>query len=313
MTGYRLGRIFGIEVHIHGSWLVIGALVLWTLAANALPADYPEIGGGLRLLMAVIITTGFFVSLLAHELAHSVVAMARGIPVRRITFFLFGGMAQTSADSRSAGEEFLIAIAGPVMSFMLGGLFFALWLLGAGGAAPSGGAGGGWSPIVVGSAAYLAVLNLILGAFNLLPGFPMDGGRVLRAIIWKVTGDVTRATQWASRVGAGMAVVLMGYGLWEILNGQFISGVWMILIGMFIRNAARASYRHHLVTRMQDMAQRVWEGHRHRYPEGHRGEPPSGPAAAEGQASRRDQPQQPGGHTGWPPTGRDVTGLSGDG
>lgn len=300
MTGYRLGRIFGIEVHVHGSWLVIGALVLWTLAANALPADYPDIGAGLRFLMAVLITLGFFVSLLAHELAHSVVAIARGIPVPRITFFLFGGMAQTSADSRSAGEEFLIAIAGPVMSFLLGGLFFGFWVLGTGDPA---GFGGGWPPAVVGIAAYLTWLNLILGAFNLLPGFPMDGGRVLRAIIWTVTGNVTRATQWASRVGAGMAVLLMGYGLWEVLMGRFISGVWMILIGMFIRNAARASYRHHLVARMQDMAQQAWESHRHQHPEGSRGGPPPGPG----------QTRQPGGRPSWPPTGRDVTGLSGDG
>jgi hypothetical protein len=151
--------------------------------------------------------------------------------------------------------------------------------------------------------AILAWSNLVLGAFNLLPGFPMDGGRVLRAIIWKVTGNVTRATQWASRVGAGMAVLVMGYGVWEILVGQFISGVWMVLIGMFIRNAARTSYRHHLVTRMQAMTQRAWDSHRHEYPEGSRG----GPAAGRGQA------QEPEGRAGWPPRGRDVSGLSGDG
>lgn len=228
--------------------------------------------------------------------------MARGIPVQRITFFLFGGMAQTSTDSRSAGEEFLIAIAGPVMSFLLAGLFYAFWILGEGGD-PSAGLGGGWPTAIVGVAAYLAVLNLVLGAFNLLPGFPMDGGRVLRAVIWKVTGNVTRATQWASRVGAGMAVLLMAYGVWEILAGQLISGVWLILIGMFIRNAARASYRHHLVTRMQDMAQRTWDSHRHQYPQGARGGPGDGPGPA----------REPGGSGGWPPTGRDVSGLSGDG
>jgi Zn-dependent protease len=265
MTGYKLGRIFGIEVHVHGSWLIIGALVLWTLAASALPADYPELAPGLRLVMAVVITILFFVSLLAHELAHSVVAMARGIPVRRITFFLFGGMAQTSTDSRSAGEEFLIAIAGPVMSFLLGGLFFGFWALGA---------NGGWGPLVVGTAGYMTVLNVILGVFNLLPGFPMDGGRVLRAVIWRATGSVTRATRWASRVGVAMAVLLMAYGLWEILIGRFLSGVWLVFIGMFIRNAARASYRHHLISRMQEISEMAWEQHRRDQRVGGAGPPP---------------------------------------
>lgn len=296
MNGYRLGRIFGIDVHIHGSWLVIGGLVLWTLAASALPADYPDLSGAMRLLMAAVITLLFFVSLLAHELAHSVVAMARGIPVHRITFFLFGGMAQTSTDSRSAGEEFLIAIAGPVMSFLLGGLFLALWTLGN---------GASWGPVLVGSAAYLTVLNVILGTFNLLPGFPMDGGRVLRSVIWKVTGDVTRATMWASRVGSLMAMLLMGYGVYEALTGAFISGMWLVLIGMFIRNAARSSYRHHLASRMEDMIRGGWgrPGPFGREPSDHSGETPEGPGSAGGRG-RGSDPVRP---AEWPPPGRDVT------
>lgn len=291
MTGYKLGRIFGIEVHVHGSWLVIGGLVLWTLAVNALPADFPEIGPALRMVMAVVITILFFVSLLAHELAHSVVAMARGIPVHRITFFLFGGMAQTSTDSRSPGEEFLIAIAGPVMSVLLGGLFFAIWLLATG--AGTGQMPGTTAAPLVGTAAYLAVLNLILAVFNLLPGFPMDGGRVLRAAIWKATGNVTRATRWASRVGGWMALALMAYGFYEILTGAFISGVWLIFIAMFIRNAARSSYRHHLMSRVQEVTQQAWQRHRHEHPFG---PGPRSPAAP------RPDPE-------WPPPGRDVTGL----
>lgn len=294
MTGYRLGRILGIEVHVHASWLIIGALVLWTLAATALPADYPQLSAGLRLVMALVITTLFFVSLLAHELAHSVVAMARGIPVHRITFFLFGGMAQTSRDSRSPGEEFLIAIAGPVMSFLLGGLFFALWTLGA---------GAGWGPLVVGSAVYLTVLNVFLGAFNLLPGFPMDGGRVLRSVIWKATGNVTRATLWAARVGSGMAVLLMGFGVYEIITGAIIGGVWLIFIGMFIRNAARSSYRHHLMSRIQDVTEEAWTRSRMGARFGPR---PAGPGGS----------RHPGGPapaaSDWPRPGRDVTPLAED-
>lgn len=281
MNGYRLGRILGIDVYIHGSWLVIGGLVLWTLAVNALPMDYPELSAPARLLMAAIITFLFFASLLAHELGHSVVATARGIPVRRITFFLFGGMAETTRESRSAGEEFVIAIAGPVMSFLLAGLFFGLWMVGA---------DGGWVPMLTGVAGYLTVLNVILGGFNLLPGFPMDGGRVLRAAIWKATGDVTRATRRAAQVGSGMAFLLMAYGMWEILSGAVINGVWLIFIGLFIRNAARTSYRQHLVGRVQAMTEAAWEQHRHERYRSHRPDPPD-----------------------WSPSGRDVTPLSRDG
>jgi Zn-dependent protease len=306
MTGYRLGRIFGIEVHVHGSWLVIGGLVLWTLAAGALPADYPELGGGLRLAMALLITGLFFVSLLAHELAHSVVALARGISVPRITFFLFGGMAQTSSDSRSAGEEFLIAIAGPIMSFLLAGLFYALWIVAN---------GAGWSAFLVGTAAYMTVLNLILGTFNLLPGFPMDGGRVLRAIVWRATGDMTRATLWATRVGSGMAALLMGYGLWEILTGAVIGGAWLVFIGLFIRNAARSSYRHHLMSRMQDVTQQAWTRRRMGVRLGPRSDRDDrgGPTGRDATGDAAGRPTQPDGPSpSWPPSGRDVTSLSED-
>lgn len=244
MGGFRVGRILGIELRLHPSWFVIVLLVLWLLASAALPADFPEVGGAQRLAMALGITVLFFASLLAHELAHSVVAMSRGIPVHRITFFLFGGMAQTSTDSRSPGEEFLIAVAGPIMSFLLAGLFIVLWWV----AAVS-----GWSPALVGTALYIGALNLILGAFNLLPGFPMDGGRILRAVIWAVTADVTRATRWASRVGVVMALLLIGFGLWRAIRGELMAGLWLVLIGLFIRHAARMSYRQHLTARLQDV------------------------------------------------------------
>lgn len=292
MTGLRLGRILGIDVHVHVSWLIIAGLVMWSLMSAALPADFPEVVGSARLGMAAAITLLFFVSLLAHELAHSIVAMARGIPVHRITFFLFGGMAQTSKDSRSPGEEFLIAIAGPLSSLLLAGLFFTLWYL-AGDA--------GWSVLVAGSAGYIGVLNLVLAVFNLLPGFPMDGGRVLRAVIWKATGSVTRATLWASRVGVGMAWLLMAYGLWEAVGGEVMGGVWLVFIAWFIRHAARSSYRQHLMGEMQQMAQQVFEAHPHRRPfEGRAGWPD--------RSTERPVPDHP--HER--PRGRDVTPL-GDG
>ena len=257
MSGFRLGSIYGIDVHVHGSWLIIAGLVMWSLMSAALPADFPGIDGGARVLMAAGITALFFLSLLAHELAHSVVATVRGIPVHRITFFLFGGMAQTSRDSRSPGEEFLIAIAGPVMSFLLAGLFLTVWHLGG---------ARGWSAAMVGGAAYVGVLNLVLGLFNLLPGFPMDGGRVLRAAIWKGTGSVTRATLWASRIGAWMAWLLMVYGVWEMLTGAVMGGIWIILIAWFIRRSAHSSYRQHLLFRLKQMTEGSFGSHGHHSP-----------------------------------------------
>ncbi|MEJ2502139.1 MAG: site-2 protease family protein [Gemmatimonadota bacterium] len=286
MTGVRIGRIFGIDVHVHASWLIIAGLVMWSLLSVALPADFPDVSGVARIAMATGITLLFFLSLLAHELAHSVVAIARGIPVHRITFFLFGGMAQTSRDSRSAREEFLIAIAGPLMSFVLAGLALALWY---------GGTLGGWGSVATGTALYVGVLNLVLGIFNLLPGFPMDGGRVLRAAIWKATGDVTKATRWAARIGAGMAILLMVYGFWRLLVGDVLGGIWMVFIALFVRNAARSSYRQHLMSRMHDMARERWESRYHRHPFG-----PDRPGAP---LSERPGPAGP------PGTGRDVTHL----
>jgi Zn-dependent protease len=256
MTGFRIGRILGIELRVHPSWFVIVALVMWMLAVVALPADFPELGTPVRLAMAGAVTGLFFASLLAHELGHSTVAMARGIPVHRITFFMFGGMAQTSRDSRSPAEEFLIAIAGPLVSFLLAIVGFGVWWVAA---------TNGWGAAVTGSAAYIGALNLILAVFNLLPGFPMDGGRILRSILWAVTGDVTRATHWASRVGEAMALLLVAYGVWRMFQGELVGGLWMVLIALFIRNAARMSYRHHLMGRIQDVVQQQWEaGYHHR-------------------------------------------------
>ncbi len=243
MDGFKIGRLFGIDLRVHASWFIIAALVTWTLYASALPMDFPRMADPERLAMAAGIMLLFFASLLAHEMAHSLVALRRGIPVRRITFFLFGGMAQTERDSRTPGEEFLIAIAGPAASFALAAAFFGSWLAGA---------RWGWPAPLLGAAGYMAALNLVLGTFNLIPGFPMDGGRVLRAAIWKATGNVTLATRWASRVGVWLSMALVAYGVWEVFRGQVMSGMWMVLIALFVRNAAKTSYRQHVLGRLDD-------------------------------------------------------------
>ena len=281
MRGWKIGRVLGIDVEVHRSWVIIALLVLWTMAAGALPTSLPDLPLLPRLLLAATLTLLFFLSLLAHELAHSVVAVARGIPVHRITFFLFGGMAQTSTDSRTPGEEFLIAIAGPVMSFLLAALALSLWWFGA---------ALGWPPAVVVGGLYIGGLNLVLGVFNLLPGFPMDGGRVLRAVLWKTTGDVTRATRWSSRVGVWLATGLMLFGVWEAFTTDLFGGLWLVFIGWFIRNAARSSYRQHLAARTVDAARVEWAARQAEWQSRFTEAPPSA--------------ERPAGLTG-----RDVTGL----
>jgi len=176
----------------------------------------------------------FFSSLLAHELSHSVVARHRGIPVEGITLFIFGGMARTRMESRTPGEEFLVAGVGPLSSMLIALLFAAIWWVGT---------RLGWTPAVTGVAAYLGFLNLTLALFNLLPGFPLDGGRLLRSAIWKATGNLQRATRVATLGGSALAYLLIAYGVWQAFRGEVLNGMWLALIGWFVRNAARSSYR----------------------------------------------------------------------
>jgi Zn-dependent protease len=243
MAGFKLGRVLGIEVRAHPSAIAIVLLIMWLLAGVALPADFPQIGAVPRFVAAGAITALFFLSLLAHELAHSVVAVRRGIPVYGITFFLFGGVAHTARESRSPWEEFVIAVAGPLVSFALAAAFIALWW---------GGATVALGGLTAGVVAYVGALNLVLAVFNLLPGFPMDGGRVLRSLLWAWTGDLTLATRWASRVGVTLALLLVGYGGWRVIRADLMGGIWLILIGLFIRNAARTSYQQHLLSRVEE-------------------------------------------------------------
>jgi Zn-dependent protease/CBS domain-containing protein len=238
VNGFRIGSILGIEIRIDYSWFVIFFLILWTFSSGVFPAVYPGQPTPTYLAMGVAGTFLFFSSLLAHELAHSVVAMRKGIPVDRITLFIFGGMAHTRMEFESPGDEFLIAGAGPVSSFLIALLFAAVgWT----------GATAGWSPAVVWVAQYLAFLNVILAVFNLLPGFPLDGGRLFRAAVWKASGSLEKATRWASMGGKVLGYLLMALGLLSLFGGNVIGGVWMIFIGWFVRMAAEAGYTQYLL------------------------------------------------------------------
>jgi Zn-dependent protease len=233
----KLFDLFGFEIKIDASWLLIAALIVWSLASGYLPQVLPGLGQAAYLTVAVIAMLGLFGSLILHELAHSLVARRYGLGIGGITLFLFGGVAELVDEPKSAGSEFWIAIAGPLMSFLLAGLF--------GLAVAVTGAEGVLDTIL----AYLASINLILAVFNLLPAFPLDGGRVLRAWLWQRSGDMLEATRKASGAGTVLALGLMGLGLFSALSGGGIGGLWLVLIGFFVLNASRGTYQRLL---MQD-------------------------------------------------------------
>jgi len=236
--GFRLGSVLGFEIRIDYSWFVIFVLVLWSFSAGVFPAEYPGLSQGTYLAMGTAGTLLFFASLLAHELSHSVVARSKGIPVEGITLFIFGGVAWTRLESETPGDELVIAGVGPLASLVIAALFGALAWLGTilGVATP-----------VVGVAAHLAILNLALAVFNLLPGFPLDGGRLFRAIAWKLSGDVTKATRWAANGGKALGYALMGLGILQVFAGAGLGGLWILFIGWFLRGAAGASYAQHVL------------------------------------------------------------------
>ncbi|MEA5516225.1 site-2 protease family protein [Nodularia sp. UHCC 0506] len=233
MQGFRLGSIFGFEIRVDLSWLLIFFLVLWTLSAGLFPTNYPGFNNATYFGMGLVATLLFFASLLAHELSHSFVARAKGIPVEGITLFIFGGVSRTRMDAETPGDEFQIAGVGPLISLLLAGFFGLIWYVGV---------NAGWSVVFTGVFAYLAVINLALAIFNMLPGFPLDGGRVFRSIIWKYTGNLKKATKIASNGGKWLAYLLIAFGVLEMFGGAILGGLWLILIGWFLYSAAEVSY-----------------------------------------------------------------------
>lgn len=225
----RIGRIFGVQIGLHPSWFVIALIVTYTLAAGELPGTYPGWGAGLYWAVGAFITLLFFASVLAHELSHAVLARRLGLRVRDITLFIFGGAASLEGDPKRPRDEALIAAAGPVTSLLIG---IALWGIDVA-------IGQRQLAAIIG---WLGFINITLGLFNLIPGFPMDGGRILRAILWKVRGDRYAATRSAAAVGRLFGYVLIAAGVFLIFQGySLFSGVWLALIGWFLSNAAESS------------------------------------------------------------------------
>jgi Zn-dependent protease len=233
-AGLRLGTVLGVEITIDYSWFVIFLLILWTMTFGVFPSVYPEQELVVYALMGAAATLLFFASLLAHELSHSLVARRRGLAVQGITLFIFGGMARATREFRTPGEEFVIAGVGPLASAIIAGLFWVIaWLSLQLGLPAS----------VTAVASYLGFINLLLAVFNLVPGYPLDGGRILRAIVWKRSGDARLATRVATNGGRLFGLFLMAVGLLTLFGGNLVGGLWLLFIGWFIRNTADLSYR----------------------------------------------------------------------
>jgi Zn-dependent protease/CBS domain-containing protein len=251
-NGFSVGRIFGIRITIDWSWIFIFVLVIWNVGA-AVGDLHPFWNLATIWGVAVVAALLFFASVLAHELAHSLVARAQGLPVRSITLFLFGGVSNIQREPRSPGAEFLMAIVGPITSIVLGVIFLVLGGISAGTLAqdvmPSMTGLAPLSPLAI-ILLWLGQINILLGLFNLIPGFPLDGGRVLRSILWAATQSLRTATRWASWVGQAIGWLMILAGLAMIFGARipvigtgFLGGLWLAFIGWFLNTAAIQSYR----------------------------------------------------------------------
>ena len=227
----KLGSVFGIKIGLHYSWFLIAILIVFSLSSQ-FHASNPAWGDTVILTLAVATAILFFVSLLLHELAHSLVATSNNLPVKEITLFALGGVSQIEKNPTSAKVEFWMAFVGPLTSAVIGGMCLALArLIGDPSSSP-------WMAMLL----WLGYINLMLAGFNLIPGYPLDGGRVLRALIWWKTGDADRSTQSAAKVGQAVAFVFIAIGVFQFFRGAGIGGLWIAFIGWFLLQAARESY-----------------------------------------------------------------------
>ncbi len=237
----RLFSLFGFEVSVDASWLLLAVLITWSLAGAVFPDLAPGLATASYWVMAAVATAGLLLSIVFHETAHSLVARHYGMPIRGITLFIFGGVAEMTAEPSRPRDEFLMAAAGPAASLLLAATLFLLFTGVVASDGPTPVAGVLW---------YLALLNFVLALFNLVPAFPLDGGRIFRAALWSWRGDLDWATRIAAGAGNAFGILLIVLGLIGVLQGDFIGGMWRFLIGMFLRGAASASYGETLARRL---------------------------------------------------------------
>jgi Zn-dependent protease/predicted transcriptional regulator len=228
----------GIPIRIHYTLWFVFILIAWSLAVGYMPHQYPGLGTLTYWAIGIASAIILFVSILVHELSHSYVAKKNGLPIARITLFFFGGVSEMTEEPKDPGLEVRMAAAGPLMSFLIAGVLAVLWYLGESTKA---------SVPVIATLGYAALINAILGAFNLVPAFPLDGGRVFRGSIWKRSGNMIGATRTATRVSEGFSLLMMFGGFVLIIFGDFVDGIWIVVLGWFIRSGAETSLKQTLV------------------------------------------------------------------
>jgi Zn-dependent protease len=231
----KLFKLFGFQVSLDLSWFLILALITWSLASGAFPAYFPNLSTLTYWIMGFVGALGLFASVLVHEFSHSLVANKNGMPMHGITLFVFGGVAEMQDEPPSPRVEFRMAGVGPLVSVVTGGVFYGLsWAAQQAGASAS----------IWGVLRYLGIINWALAVFNMIPAFPLDGGRVLRSLVWRSEKhDLISATRITSTIGRVFGYVLMGFGVFSLFMGNFIGGMWWFIIGIFLNNAARSSYQ----------------------------------------------------------------------
>jgi Zn-dependent protease/predicted transcriptional regulator len=236
----NLFKLFGFQVKIDFSWVFIAVLIAWSLSTGLFPFQYKGFSTRTYWIMGIIGVLGLFLSIIIHEFAHSLAARRYGMHMKGITLFIFGGMAEMSDEPPSPRAEFMMAVVGPVTSILLAGVFYVIYIASATQGQPN---------PVNGVVQYLAFINALLAAFNVVPAFPLDGGRMLRSVLWGVKGDLRWATRVSARIGSGFGILLIGFGIFNVFAGNFIGGMWWFLIGMFLYSAAKMSYQQLLTRR----------------------------------------------------------------
>jgi Zn-dependent protease len=234
----KLFKILGFEVGIDWSWIILAILIAWSLSVGLFPFRYKNLSTQTYWIMGIVGALGLFISIILHEICHSLVARKYGMPMKGITLFIFGGVAEMGEESPNPKAEFMMAIIGPISSIVIGIIFYGVYALGR---------ENGWPEPINGVVQYLAYINGLLALFNLVPAFPLDGGRVLRSILWGLKNNLRWATRISSRIGEGFGILLIVLGAFQFLRGNFIGGMWWFVIGMFLRGTAKMSYQQLLI------------------------------------------------------------------
>lgn len=237
-SGIPLFKVFGFEVRLDWSWFFLVILMTWTLGAGYFPMHAPKLSANTYWIMGMLGTIGLFLSIVLHELSHSLVGRHYGVPIAGITLFIFGGIAEMRDSPLNPKSEFFMSLAGPLLSFVLGLIFYFLSQVGL---------NANWPMPITSVLSYLGMINFVLGIFNLLPGFPLDGGRILRAILWWWKGNLKWATGIACRGGIGLGYGLIFFGIFQFISGAFIAGIWGFLLGFFLQNMSKMSYQELLI------------------------------------------------------------------